>query len=77
MEWAGKFITGNVTKGFGSGISELGNIASGLVKLVGLLNKFVALFSLLFRPSFWLRVLAGLLGVLTLGAALYFLGKSL
>lgn len=77
LEWAGKFITGFAPNKFASGLGELGNIASGVTKLVGTLNKLAALFALLFRPSFWLRVLAGIVGLLSLGGAIYFLGKTL
>jgi hypothetical protein len=72
LEWAGRLITG-VTGSFGS----IGDVAKSISGLVQTTNKLTEIFLLLFRPEFWLRVGAFLLGLLSLGGALYFLKESL
>ena len=76
LEWAGKFAIGDLNP-ITSTVQGIAAIASSATKLVGALNKFTALFLLLFRPQFWLRVLSGFVGFLALGAGLYFLKESL
>jgi soluble lytic murein transglycosylase-like protein len=70
--WFGKLITGTVGTPF-----SLGDIATSLSGLVQALTKFLQLFLLLFRPEFWLRVGAFFAGVMTLGAAMFFLKSAL
>ena len=70
--WFGKLISG-VT-----GIpSTIGDVATSITGLVRTLNKFIQLFLLLFRPEFWLRVGAGIVGLLALAAGLYFFKDAL
>jgi hypothetical protein len=68
----GKLITG--TTGTFSSIGDAAKAIAGLVQAV---NKLTQLFMLLFRPEFWLRVGAFLFGLLSLGAAVYFLKEAI
>jgi hypothetical protein len=68
----GKLITG--TTGTFSNIGDAAKAIAGLVQAV---NKLTQLFMLLFRPEFWLRVGAFLFGLLSLGAAVYFLKEAI
>jgi hypothetical protein len=67
----GKIITGTT-----GAFSSIGDMAKAIAGLVQAVNKLTQLVMLLFRPEFWLRVGAFLFGLLTLGAALYFLREA-
>jgi hypothetical protein len=67
----GKIITGTTGT-----FSTIGDAAKAIAGLVQAVNKLTQLVMLLFRPEFWLRVGAFLFGLLTLGAALYFLKEA-
>jgi Lysozyme like domain len=70
--WFGPLITG--VTGTGSSIGDVATAISGLVRGW---TKFLELFLMLFRPEFWLRVGAFLFGLVSLGAAVYFLKEAL
>lgn len=72
LGWLGNIITG--TTGTFATIGDVGKSISGLVRGW---SKFLELIALLFRPEFWLRVGAFLVGLLALGAGVYFLKESL
>jgi hypothetical protein len=67
----GKLITGTT-----GSFATIGDAAKAIAGLVQAVNKLTQLFMLLFRPEFWLRVGAFLFGLLSLGAAVYFLKES-
>jgi hypothetical protein len=71
ITWFGKLITG--TSG---SFSSIGDVAKAIAGLTQSASKFLELFAMLFRPEFWLRVGAFVVGAVTLGAALYFLKGS-
>jgi hypothetical protein len=68
----GKLITGTT-----GSFATIGDAAKAIAGLVQAVNKLTQLFMLLFRPEFWLRVGAFLFGLLSLGAAVYFLKASI
>lgn len=68
----GKVITGTTGT-----FSSIGDVAKSIAGLVQAVNKLTQLFMLLFRPEFWLRVGAFLLGLASLGAGLYFLKEGI
>lgn len=72
FSWFGSLITGitNVP-------SSIGDVATAITGLVRALTKIIELILLLFRPDFWLRVFSAGVGVLALGAGLYFLKEAL
>jgi hypothetical protein len=68
----GKVITGSTGT-----FSSIGDAAKAIAGLAQVFSKLTQLFMMLFRPEFWLRVGAFLFGLLTLGAAVYFLHDAL
>lgn len=70
--WFGKLISG--VTGIPSSIGDVATSISGMVRAI---TKITDLFLLLFRPEFWLRVGAGIFGLLALGAGLYFFKDAL
>ena len=72
ITWFGKLITG------ASGpFSTIGDVAKAIAGLTTQAGKLLELFAMLFRPEFWLRVGAFLVGAVTLAAGLYFLKGSI
>ncbi len=72
IPFIGPIITG-VTGDF----STIGDVAKAITGLTRAASKFMELFAMLFRPEFWLRVGAFLVGLGSLGAGLYFLRGSI
>lgn len=72
FKWFGKLITG--TEGIPATVGDVATAITGLVRGV---TKLTQLFLMLFRPDFWLRVLAFIVGLLSVGAGLYFLKEAL
>lgn len=70
--WFGKLISG--VTGIPSTIGDVATAISGGVRAI---TKLTDLFLLLFRPEFWLRVGAFIVGLLALGAGLYFFKDAL
>jgi murein DD-endopeptidase MepM/ murein hydrolase activator NlpD len=68
----GKVITGTT-----GAFSSIGDMAKAIAGLASVASKFTQLIMMLFRPEFWLRVGAFLFGLLTLGAAVYFLREAM
>lgn len=73
FEW----ITGKVTSPVTSEASGIAGIFSGVTEIGSQLSNMAKLMALLFRPSFWLRVGAFLVGLLALWQAFHFLKAAL
>jgi len=71
LEWLGSLISG--VSGPARTIGDIGTAVTGLVRAS---SKFLQLFALLFRPSFWLRVLAGIAGAILLIGAVYMMSEA-
>lgn len=68
---------GNLITGITGTASTIGDVATAISGMVRGFSKLLELFLLLFRPDFWLRVLAFVFGVFAMGAGLYFLKEAL
>jgi hypothetical protein len=68
---------GPIINGVTGDFSTIGDVAKAITGLTRGLSKFLELFALLFRPEFWVRVGAFIIGMGSLGAGLYFLKGSL
>lgn len=77
LEWAGNWITGGELGAITTEAQGLAGIVSGLSGLVSMLSKMGQLWLILFRPQFWLRVGAFIVGLVSLFWGLHFLKESL
>lgn len=80
QEWAGTFNTGlqdSFLGSVGSTVQGLLGIATGVANLTVIVNKIAMLMLLLFRPSFWLRIGAAIVGFIALAGAAYFMKEAL
>jgi hypothetical protein len=69
--WIGSLIGGS------SGLpSTIGDVATSISGITRAVTKLIQLFMLLFRPDFWLRIGAFVFGLLTMGAAVYFIKEA-
>ncbi len=68
---------GGLIRGVTGTASTIGDVATAITGLVGGITKLTDLFLMLFRPEFWLRVGAFIVGLIALFAGLYFLKEAI
>jgi hypothetical protein len=77
LEWAGNWITGGQIGSITSEAEGLSGIVTGLSGLVSMISKLGQLWLILFRPQFWLRIGAFIVGIVALIEGLHFMRESL